>query len=219
MFYGPGGAIIPGSPALATATSPVRLTRPVAGVSGYRRGRIAVRWRIADQGVGLLRWTIASDDLTTKSKRYVTRARGTTATSASLKLPAGRVHALRFTATDRLQRDDRTDFGRVVVPVDDRAKGVKRAGPVAQAAFGQGVEGHRCCAVAAARGSGSSSPPAGRPCCCAAAARPPSASAPKRVRVRPGRRTVLGPRRRRAGTVTISVTRGSIDLDGVAASP
>ena len=128
VFYGPGGRVIPDSPALSRTVAPLRVTRPVAGVSGYRRGRIAVRWRIADEGVGLLRWTIASDDLTTKPAQYVTRARGTTATSASLKLPAGRVYGLRFTATDRLQRDDSTDFGRVVVPVDDRSAGVKRSG-------------------------------------------------------------------------------------------
>ena len=122
VFYGPGGSVIPGSSALASATAPVRLPRPSWARSGYRRGRIAVRWRIAQKGVGMLRWSIASDDLATKAKRYVTRARGRTATSALLKLPAGRSHALRLTVTDRLQRDDRTDFGRVVVPIDDRSK-------------------------------------------------------------------------------------------------
>ncbi len=107
----------------------MRITRPVAGTSGYRRGRIVVRWRVTEEGVGLLRWAIGADDLTSARKSYVTRARGTSATSASLRLPAGRAYALRFTATDRMLRQDTTDVGRVLVPVDERAKSVKRAGP------------------------------------------------------------------------------------------
>lgn len=218
VFYGPSGSVIPNSPALARLLTPVRVTRPVAATSGYRRGRIAVRWRIAQEGVGLLRWTIASDDLTTRSKRFVTRARGASATSALLKLPAGRAHALRFTATDRLQRADATDFGRVLVPIDDRAKGVKRSGPwrklkSSSAWKGTILRGRRGARMRIKL-------PAGRT---ALLVRGRSAATvrigAKRVRVRPGRRTILGPKRRRAGTVTVSVTRGSIDLDGVAASP
>ena len=218
VFYGPGGSVIPGSPALASETSPVRLTRPVAGTSGYRRGRIAVRWRVLREGVGLLRWTISSDDLTTKTKRHVTRARGTTATSALLRLPAGRVHALRFTSTDRLQRDDVIEFGRVLVPIDDRARAVKRSRGwrklrSSKAWRGTLLRGRRGARIRVKLA-------AGRP---ALLLRGRSAATvrigSKRVRVRPGRRTVLGSERRRAGSVTISVTRGSIDLDGVAASP
>ncbi len=218
VFYGPGGAVIPGSSSLATATTPVRLSRPVAGTSGYRRGRIAVRWRIAQEGVGLLRWTIASDDLTTRSKRYVIRARGTTATSALLKLPAGRAHALRFTATDRLSREDVTGFGRVLVPVDDRSKKVKRSGSWRKlrsraAWLGTVLRGRRGARLRVGLA-------AGRPALLVRGRRAATVRiGSKRIRVRPGRRTVLGAARTRRGVVTITVVNGSIDLDGVAASP
>ena len=218
VFYGPGGRVLAESPTLATETARVRVTRPSAGTSGYRRGRIAVRWRIADPGVGLLRWAIASDDLTTKSKRWVTRARGTTATSALLALPAGRVHTLRFIATDRLQRDDATDFGRVVVPIDDRAKGVRRAGPWRKLRSKGAWKGTALRGRAGARIRVKLA--AGRPTLLVRGKRAARVRIGGRsVRVRSGRRTVLGPRRRGPGTVTVSVIRGSIDLDGVAASP
>ncbi len=148
----------------------------------------------------------------------MTRARGTTATSALLRLPAGRVHALRFTSTDRLQRDDVIEFGRVLVPIDDRARAVKRSRGwrrlrSSKAWRGTLLRGRRGARIRVKLA-------AGRP---ALLLRGRSAATvrigSKRVRVRPGRRTVLGSERRRAGSVTIGVTRGSIDLDGVAASP
>ena len=218
VFYGPGGAVLRDSPSLAGTTAKVRIARPVAGTSGYRRGRIVVRWRVIDEGVGLLRWAIGADDLTSARKSYVTRARGTSATSASLRLPAGRAYALRFAATDRMQREDTIDLGRVIVPVDERAKNVKRGGPwrkLRSAAAWKGtlLRGRRGARLRVRL-------PAGRT---ALLVRGRKAAAvrigAKTVRVRPGRRTVLGPKRRRAGTVTVSVTRGSIDLDGIAASP
>jgi hypothetical protein len=115
-------------------------------------------------------------------------------------------------------RQDTTDFGRVVVPVDERAKSVRRAGPwrklrSASAWKGTLLRGRRGARLRVRLA-------AGRP---ALLVRGRKAAAvrvgAKTIRVRPGRRTVLGPRRRRAGTVTVSVTRGSIDLDGIAASP
>ncbi len=217
VFYGPAGMVIPGSSLLAGETGPVRVTRPVAGRSGYRRGRIAVRWRIAQEGVGLLRWTIASDDLTTRSKRYVTRARGASATSVLLKLPAGRVHALRFTATDRLSREDVTDFGRVLVPIDDRSKSVRRRGPwrklrSSKAWRGTVLRGRRGARLKVRLR-------AGRPALVLRGRRRATVRiGSKRLRVRGGR-TALGAKRRKAGSVTITVVRGSIDLDGVATSP
>jgi hypothetical protein len=222
VFYGPGGAVLRDSPSLAATTAPVRVSRPSAGVSGYRRGRIAVRWRIVQQGVGLLRWAIASDDLTTRARRYVTRARGSRATSALLRLPAGRVYALRFTSTDRMLREDEVDFGRALVPIDDRAKAVKRSRGwrklrLEEAWKGTALRGRRGARLKVKLA-------AGRP---ALLLRGRGGAAVRiggqRVRVksgpRTGRRVVLGPRRRKAGTVTVTVTRGSIDLDGLAASP
>ncbi|HEX5910078.1 MAG TPA: hypothetical protein VFY44_06260 [Thermoleophilaceae bacterium] len=218
VFYGPGGAVLRDSPALAGTTAKVRITRPAAGTSGYRRGRIVVRWRVAEQGVGLLRWAVASDDLTSRSKRYVTRARGTSATSASLRLPAGRVHALRFTSTDRMLRQDTIDFGRVIVPVDERAKSVRRTGPWRKLRSGKAWKGTLLRGRPGARIRVKLA--AGRPALLVRGRRAAVVRiGAKSVRVRPGRRTVLGSKRRRAGTVTVSVTRGSIDLDGIAASP
>lgn len=217
VFYGPGGRVIPNSPEVARTVTALRVSRPVAGRSAYRRGRIAVRWRVLEQGVGLLRWTISSDDLTTKAKRYVTRARATTGTSALLRLPAGRAHALRFTATDRLQRDHTSAVGRVLVPIDDRSKAVRRSGPwrkarSSKAWLGTLLRGRRGARLKVRLA-------AGRPALVLRGKRTAVVRiGSKRLRVRGGR-TALGAKRRKAGSVTITVVRGSIDLDGVAASP
>jgi hypothetical protein len=217
VFYGPGGAVLPDSQALATSKAHVQLSRPRAGTSGYRRGRVVVRWRVLQAGVGLLRWTIASDDLSTRSHRYVTRARGSSATSATLRLPAGHVYALRFTSIDRLQRNDRMSIGRVLVPIDDRSRRVSRRGRWARLRSAtawngtllRGRQGARLKVKLAA----------GRPALVLRGKRRAVVRIGSRlVKVR-GARTAYGKARKKAGTVTVSVVRGSIDLDGVAASP
>jgi hypothetical protein len=217
VFYGPGGAVLADSLALATSKARVRLTPPRAGASGNRRGRVVVRWRVLQAGVGLLHWTIASDDLSTHARRYVARARGTRATSAALRLPAGRVHALRFTATDRLQRDDQTRIGRVLVPIDDRSHKISRRGRWARLRSAAAWDGTLLRGRPGARLMVKLT--AGRPALVLGGHGRATVRIGSRViRVRSGR-TVYGKARKSAGRVTVSVIRGSIDLDGVAASP
>jgi hypothetical protein len=217
VFYGPGGSVLADSPALATSKAPVRLSKPRAGTSGKRRGRVVVRWRVLEAGVGLLRWTIASDDLTTRGHRYVTRARGSSATSATLRLPAGHVYALRFTSVDRLQRDDQTSIGRVLVPVDDRSHAVSRRGPwrrvgSTKAWDGTLLRGRRGARLRVKLAAGRAALVLG------GRHRAVVRIGSRLVKVRGGH-TAYGNARKKAGTVTIRVVRGSIDLDGVAASP
>jgi hypothetical protein len=81
-----------------------------------RQGRLGVSWKVLDAGAGVARWTIASQALGGKGAPYVTRASGTTATSASLRLPPGHAYRLRFTITDALGRTSNLTLGKVVVP-------------------------------------------------------------------------------------------------------
>jgi hypothetical protein len=217
VFYGPGGSVLADSPALAKSKAAVRLSRPRAGTSGRRRGRVVVSWKVLDAGVGLLRWSIASDDLTTRSHRWVTRARGRTATSASLRLPAGRVYALRFTSVDRLQRDDATSIGRVLVPIDDRSRTLARRGSWRRVRSSTAWDGTLLRGRRGARLSVKLA--AGRPALDVAGhGRAVVRIGSRVVKVRGGH-TAYGKKRRKAGRVTVTVVRGSIDLDGVAAAP
>ena len=198
-------------------TTGVRVSRAVFPRTGYRRGLIVVDWRLTRTGVGMRSWKLASDDLSTRTRSYRTRARGSTATSSALRLPGGRAYALRLSWTDRLLRPGQAELGRVLVPIDDRAKAVKRSGPwrklrSSKAWKGTVLRGRRGARLRVRLA-------AGRPALVLRGrGRATMRIGSKRVRVQGGR-TALGAKRRKGGSVTITVMRGSIDLDGVAASP
>ncbi len=207
----------------SAALTGVRVSRPVFSRSGDRRGLVRLRWRLTQQGVGMRSWVIASDDLSSSSKSFRTRARGSAATAATLRLPAGRMHALRFSWVDRLLRPGQVDFGRVLVPIDDRAKAVRRSRrgwrkrKSSKAWRGTVLRGRRGARIKVRLR-------AGRPALVLrgrgrATLRINGRTVRVRSGPRGGRRVVLGRKRRKAGTVTVTVRRGSIDLDGVAASP
>jgi hypothetical protein len=80
------------------------------------QGLVGVSWRVLDPGVGIAGWTIASQRVGRQGARYVTRATGTRATAATLRLPPGATYRLRFTVTDLLGRGASTTIGRVEVP-------------------------------------------------------------------------------------------------------
>jgi hypothetical protein len=94
----------------------VRLQLPRIDRSRVDRGLVKVSWRVLDAGVGVERWTISSKTLGRRGARYVARASGTGATSATLRLPAGATYRLRIAITDALGRSSSAPIGKVEVP-------------------------------------------------------------------------------------------------------
>lgn len=94
----------------------IHVTLPHLDRKDIAHGRLGVSWRILSPGPGVRGWTIASQTLGRKGARYVTRATGTRATSATVRLPAGASYRLRFTIADALGRSSTAALGRVTVP-------------------------------------------------------------------------------------------------------
>jgi hypothetical protein len=80
------------------------------------QGLVGVSWKVLDPGVGIARWTIASQRIGRRGAGYVTRASGTDATAATLRLPPGAGYRLRFTVTDVVGRSAGIAIGKVEVP-------------------------------------------------------------------------------------------------------
>lgn len=208
------------------SSDPVRLEQPRIVAGGAGRGEVAVAWRVLAAGAGVARWSIDARPLGVKGGRFAERARGTTATAASLRLPAGRTYELRFTLVDALGRSSTTAIGRVLVPLDDRARQVRR-GRSWTAARDAGA----WLGTVSRGGSGATLRvrlAAGRP---VVVVRPDRRRAARVALVADGRRTVVripagggsrelrGPARRQAGTVTVRVLSGSVSVDGVGLAP
>jgi hypothetical protein len=107
-----------GDPAPGTAkpsTARVRMTSPTVHVD-RKRGRVKVRWRVLERGVGVRRWTIAARRVGGKPARFRGLARGHTKTSASLSLRRGVKFALRLTVVDNRGRRTTRPLGRVTIP-------------------------------------------------------------------------------------------------------
>lgn len=100
----------------ATDPGQVRLQTPRIDRSRIARGLVKVSWRVLDAGVGIAKWTISSKTLGRRGGRYVTRASGTSGTSASLRLPPGAGYRLRITVVDVLGRSSTAPLGKVTVP-------------------------------------------------------------------------------------------------------
>jgi len=102
------------SPAVEPGQVHLRLLR--LDRSRVTRGLVRVSWRVLDASAGIERWTISSKALGLKHSRYVTRASGTSGTSALLRLPPGAAYRLRIAITDSLGRATAATIGRVQVP-------------------------------------------------------------------------------------------------------
>jgi hypothetical protein len=205
----------------------VRVQTPALDGQGAARGLVGVSWLILEAGVGLRSWTIASKALDTAGAGWVTRATGTSATSALLALPRGMAYELQIAFTDVLGRSSSTTIPEVVVLDDDRWSGLHYAGRwrhVKQpgAWLGTVSRGGAGAQVSVKLG-------AGRPVFLLRGA--PSAA---KAEVRAGAhrevfavargssgvsRAVTAAKRSHAGTVTLRVLEGTVDLDGVAVEP
>jgi len=213
------------SDVLPVEGAPLRVQSPVIDDQGAARGLIGISWRILEAGVGLRSWTISSKLLgSTGAAGYVTRATGTSATSALLALAPGATYDLQITFTDALGRNSTTAIGKVLVPLDDRWSGLHYRGR-----WRKLKQADAWLATVSRGGSGAqvtSTLGAGRPVFVLRGA--PGAA---KVEVREGShrqvftvahisggasRLVTGANRSRAGAVSLRVLQGTVDLDGVA---
>jgi hypothetical protein len=112
----PTSAAPPRPNSTATQPDPLRVSAPSLDRTKLRQGRLGVSWKVLDAGAGVRQWTISSQALGGKGAPYVKRASGTTATSASLRLPRGHAYRLRFTITDALGQTSNLTLGKVVIP-------------------------------------------------------------------------------------------------------
>jgi hypothetical protein len=93
----------------------LRVSVPKVDPKQLKLGNVALAWKVLAAGTGVKSWTISSQSLAGKKAPYVKRAGGSTATSASLRLPPGS-YRLRFAVTDALGRTSNVTIGKVVVP-------------------------------------------------------------------------------------------------------
>jgi hypothetical protein len=195
--------------------------------TGARSGRVSLRWRVLQPGVGVRSWSISSRAAGLRSGAFTVRATGTKATVASLRLPAGRTWTIRATFVDKIGRSVGEDVGTILVPLDAGAKGVKRTGRWSRqkdkgawlGAVHVGRAGARLSARLAAgrvvvqvRGVRHSADVEIR-----------SGGTTRTYRVTGSATTrtreIVAPARKRAGAVTVRIVRGQAGIDGVGVRP
>jgi hypothetical protein len=119
----PGGA---GAPAQLIGAPIIELPRFTA--TGQKTGRIGVRWRILQPGVGVRRWRFSARPASKSKGAFTALSTGTKGTTAQLKLGAGQTWTVRVTFTDKLGRNVSQTIGDVLVPLDAGASNVRRSG-------------------------------------------------------------------------------------------
>jgi hypothetical protein len=208
--------------------SATHVQTPVLDGLGAGQGLVGVSWRILEPGVGLSSWTIASQTLGVTGAGYVTRLTGDgSTTSALVKLPPGAAYELQITFTDALGRSSTAQIGRVLVPYDDRWSGLRYRGrwrrtKQAGAWLDTVSRGAASAQVSVKLG-------AGRP---VFMLRGMPAAAKVEVRAGSHRevfavakgpagalRQIAAEERSTAGSVSLRVLEGTVDLDGVAVEP
>jgi hypothetical protein len=112
----------PQAPAAAPPAAPLRVSLPKLGRKQLTKGKLTVSWKVQSAGAGVKSWAISSQTVGQKHARYVTRARGATKTSATIKLPPGHSYKLRFAITDRAGETSTVSLGKVQVPRASRRK-------------------------------------------------------------------------------------------------
>jgi hypothetical protein len=223
---GGGGRVAPTTAPLTGPGGLANVQSPILDGRGAARGLVGVSWRMLEPGAGITSWNIASKTLGT-ANAYVTRATGTTATSALIKLRPGAAYEIRITFTDATGRSSTAQVGKVLVPNDDRWSGLhyhgrwqrkKRSGAWLRTISRAGAGGQ----VSVRLGSG-------RP---AFLLRGTAAGATVEVHVGSRRevfavargsgsssRLIVAAERSQTGTVSMRVLTGTVNLDGVAVEP
>ena len=94
---------------------PVRLQLLPLDRSRIGRGVVKASWRVLDAGPGIAAWTVSSLTLGRRGARYLGRASGSAASTATLRLPRGAAYRLRLAVTDALGRASAARLGTVRV--------------------------------------------------------------------------------------------------------
>jgi len=205
--------------------SPPRVQTPRLDGLGAGRGLVGVSWQVLEGADDLGSWTISSQTLGVAGAGYVIRATGgASATAALLKLPAGAAYELRITFTDLPGGSSTTQIGKVLVPHDDRWSGLHYRGSWRR------VEQSGAWLDTVSRGTGGAEVSmrlgAGRP---VFMLRGTTGAAQVEVHAGSHRqvfaiakgpagvpRQITAMERSTAGTVSLLVLKGTVDLDGVA---
>lgn len=191
---------------------------------GHASGLVNVRWTVA--GSPLKAWRIEARTKGTKRRRWSTVAHGGDAVTAMLDLPAGRTSELRIRLTASTGVTATRALPHVVVPTDDRVRGVRFGGRWAR---DRDPRAWRLTTTRMRRGATlTARVAAGRPTLVVRADRKPARielrignGRPQRIAVR-GRKDgrtlfVSGKRHAKGGTVRVKVLSGTVHVDGVAA--
>jgi hypothetical protein len=218
----PGGGK---APAQLVGAPIIELPRFTA--AGQKFGRVGIRWRVLQAGVGVRRWRFAARPASRRSGAFTAVATGTKGTTAQLKLGAGQTWTVRVTFTDKLGRDVSQTVGDVLVALDAGARAVRRSGAWSRvgddSAWLGAVHRGRAGATLTARLA------AGRPTILVRGVRK---TADIEVRVGAKRavyrisgsataatREIVAAPRARAGTVRVRIVSGSAGVDGLGVRP
>ncbi|HVV89898.1 MAG TPA: DUF4430 domain-containing protein [Solirubrobacterales bacterium] len=112
---GSDGGARSSSPTPKTDATP-RLSRPRLNRELLAKGKVRISWRVTSAGPGIEGWTISSSTVGRRGAHWVTRARGTAATAATISLPKGHAYRLRLAITDANGRTSTIALGKVQVP-------------------------------------------------------------------------------------------------------
>jgi hypothetical protein len=127
------GDIVPGPGAASTAPAPVPSPpAPTTSVAALRigaakldrkqlaKGKLGVSWKVLEAGSGVKSWAVSSLTVGQKKAHWVTRARGTAKTTATLALPKGHAYKLRLAVTGKDGKVTTLSLGTAKVPGGSR---------------------------------------------------------------------------------------------------
>ena len=111
----PASAPVLGPPAPAVAKR-VRISPRTLDRSRIESGVVGVGWRVIEMGPGISNWSVSSKRLGRRGAHFVTRATGTTRSSALVRLPGGARYVLRLTVVDSLGLRSSISLGTARIP-------------------------------------------------------------------------------------------------------
>jgi hypothetical protein len=103
------------APVQTESPSPLRIGPPRLDRSELAAGRLGLSWAVLDPGAGVRSWQVSARTLGKKGG-WMSRARGTTQTEATVRLPRGHRYQLRLTVTDLSGHTTTYGLGKVAVP-------------------------------------------------------------------------------------------------------
>jgi hypothetical protein len=99
----------------APEAAAARISKPKLALGKVAQGKLTISWKLLDAGAGVNSWRVATKTLGKKGG-WVNRARGTSGTQATLRLPRGHRYQVRFTLTDLAGHTTTYALGKVTVP-------------------------------------------------------------------------------------------------------